>query len=283
MSTSDTDVNRNLDEERRQYAQQREVEEGEPRVIEQNIDATRADMRATLEALERRFSVDRLIDLTVGRIRERGGEFAGNLTEAATRNPVPLLLTSVGVAWMMLTSRQASNGGSSTHWSTSTSGQRMAGSRERAAQAADKVDGAVGSARDTLKSAMDSSGAALRDAAHASRETYEHAAEQLRSGATAAREQIDHARERMDRLLNEQPLLLGALGLAAGALIGALLPTTEHEDRFLGETRDKAVKTVAKASRERFEAVREHVAPHSAQAGQPAEAGSEERPAARPH
>ena len=47
--------------------------------------------------------------------------------------------------------------------------------------------------------------------------------------------------------------MLGALGLAAGAIIGALLPTSEHEGRYLGEMRDKTIKDVAQKSRVRLE------------------------------
>src|SRR6187551_70040 len=108
MSTTETD------RDRERYAEARredldQLNDREPLAIEREIDATRADMRATLEALERRFSFDRLVDLTVGRVRGRGGEFAGNLTDAATRNPVPLLLTAVGVGWMMLANRSGNH------------------------------------------------------------------------------------------------------------------------------------------------------------------------------
>jgi ElaB/YqjD/DUF883 family membrane-anchored ribosome-binding protein len=277
MTTSETDTSRRLEEERRLHAQ-RELDDGDAETIERNIDATRADMRATLEALERRFSFDRLVDLTVGRIRERGGAFAGNLTDAATENPLPLLLTSIGVGWMMLASRRGGRGNGSAHYSTSDGhgglGERVRNARDRAAYAADRVHGAAESTRDTLRQAADSSRDALRsasdswrNAAESSRETFEHTAESLRSGAgraaEATREQFEHARARVDRLLDEQPLMLGALGLAAGAIIGALLPTTEHEDRFLGEARDKVIKDVAQKSRAGVEAAREKVAEYT--------------------
>jgi hypothetical protein len=261
MSTTETDRERNLDAEAR-HSRLREPADREPQSIEREIDATRADMRATLEALERRFSFDRLIDLTVGRVRERGGEFAGNLTDAATRNPLPLLLTSVGVAWMMLASRRGQQDG---NWNPGSGGRRRtddlrnrAGElRDRAVQAADQVQGAMGSTRETL-----------RHAAEGSRETLGDAAESLRSSASRAaevtREQGELARERVDRLLHEQPLMLGALGLAAGAIIGALLPTTEHEDRLLGHMRNKAVKDAAQKSRALYETARDHAASYSA-------------------
>ena len=61
MSTTETDRERILDAEARR-SRSREPADREPESIEREIDATRADMRATLEALEHRFSFDRLID-----------------------------------------------------------------------------------------------------------------------------------------------------------------------------------------------------------------------------
>ena len=296
MSTTETEA-RGIEGEGRRYADLRDFDDREPETIERELDATRADMRATLEALERRFSFDRLVDMTVGRVRERGGEFAGNLTDAATQNPMPLLLTSIGLAWMMLASRRGTRSHDSTSYSADSSiRDRIGGLRDRAAHASDTVHGAVDSTRDKLRHAAESSRETLRGAAASSRETFEHTretlehtAESLRNRASRAaeltREQAEYARERMDRLLHEQPLMLGALGIAAGAIIGALLPTTEHEDRLLGEMRQKAVKNVAEKSRASFESAREHLATKTGSAGAGAEDGATEDrpPVSRPH
>ena len=266
-----------------------ETNTDEPQAIERKIDATRADMRATLEALERRFSFDRLVDLTVGRIRERGGEFAGNLTDTATQNPVPLLLVSLGVGWLMLTSRRGRRADDSGSYSTSRGyRERMGAVRERAVHAADEASGAVSSARETVKHAAESSREALRSATQSSRDTIGQTAESLREGASRAasiaREQVDYARGGVDRLLQEQPLVLGALGLAAGAIIGALLPTTEQEDRLLGEPRDRTVKSVAEKSRALYETARDHAAAYSAPGRNgDGEAASRGQAAPRPH
>jgi hypothetical protein len=259
MSTSETDVNRNFETERRAYAAEAERE---PYAIERDIDATRADMRATLEALERRFSFDRLVDLTIGRIRERGGEFAGNLTNAAIDNPMPLLLTSIGIGWMMLASR----GGSRSFAYDSTARDSTPGVRQRMAGAADTVRGAAEATSDTLRSGTDT----------------------LRTGATrvaaATREHVDDARVRMERLLDEQPLMLGALGLAAGAIVGALLPASEQENRLLGEARASAVANVARTSRARREAAREQAREQEASSQTAAASSADgERPSSRPH
>jgi X-X-X-Leu-X-X-Gly heptad repeat protein len=271
MSTSETDVNRNFDTERRVYA---EEAEREPYAIERDIDATRADMRATLEALERRFSFDRLVDLTIGRVRERGGEFAGNLTNAATDNPMPLLLTSIGIGWMMLASRGGPRERSFAH--DSTAHDSTPGVRQRMAEAADTVRGAAEATSDALRSGTD---------------TLRSGTDTLRSGATrvaaATREHVDDARVRMERLLDEQPLVLGALGLAAGAIMGALLPTSEQENRLLGEARASAIANVARTSHARREAAREQAREQTREQtttpSVPASSTDDERPTSRPH
>jgi ElaB/YqjD/DUF883 family membrane-anchored ribosome-binding protein len=266
MSTVETDTQRNFEE----GARFDELADREPQVIEREIDATRADMRATLEALERRFSVDRLMDLTLGRVRERGGEFAGNLTEAAAQNPVPLLLVSIGVGWLMLANRSGNRqpyaGSQSTSgtYGDGTGSGRASAAVDKARGAVDKARGAVDSTRETFKHAADSSREALRSATQSSRQTLEHTretightADSLRSAASTARERAQYARDRVDRMLHEQPLMLGALGIAAGAIIGALVPMTEQEDRYLGEARNKAAKNVAERSRDAVKNVAE--------------------------
>lgn len=241
--------------------------------LERDIDATRADVRETLAALERRLSLDRLVEMTIGRIRDRGGEFAGNLTDTAAKNPVPVLLTSIGLGWMMLMSRRGGDDGAA----------RGAGTRSRVGAAFDRAESAASGVGDRLHEAS----ARVGEAVDSSRETLADTAESVRAGvgraAAATHEQIDYARERMDRMLHEQPLLLGALGIAAGALIGALLPTTEAEDRWLGDARSKAVKNAAQASRTRYEAAREAAAAYSAPASAFAEDESYEQRPARPH
>jgi ElaB/YqjD/DUF883 family membrane-anchored ribosome-binding protein len=195
-------------------------------------------MKATLDALEHRLSFDRLVELTLGRIKDRSGEFAGNLTDAATQNPVPALLTSIGIGWMMLTSRR---GARSDHHGS--------GNGDHGAPEGSGLGGSLASTRDTMRRAVDSTRGTLQHAADSSHEAIEHATESLRAGSEKAKEQFDVARERMDRLLDEQPLLLGAFGMAVGAVLGAILPTTENENRWLGPIRDKTSDLVAETIR----------------------------------
>jgi hypothetical protein len=199
-------------------------------------------------------SLERLLELTVGRIRDRGGEFAGNLTDTVASNPVPMLLTSIGVGWMMLASKRSNGAGH--HGDT---GGAFAAARDRAAGAADATRETVEDAADSLRAGASRMSATARE------------------GLSSAQASLDHARERMDRLVHEQPLILGALGIAAGALIGALLPVTDAEDQLIGKTRDDAVRNMARTNRARYEAARRHASVYSAPNG---DDGGDERPIA---
>jgi len=55
-----------------------------------------------------------------------------------------------------------------------------------------------------------------------------------------------------ERLMEEQPLMLGALGLAIGAALGAAFPRTESEDRLLGGRSDSAMRSVKEKATEAF-------------------------------
>ena len=68
-----------------------------PSVIESQIDAKRADISRTLSQLEQRFSPNQMVDY----VRDNGGEMAQNLGRSFRDNPVPFIVTGVGLAWLM--------------------------------------------------------------------------------------------------------------------------------------------------------------------------------------
>jgi ElaB/YqjD/DUF883 family membrane-anchored ribosome-binding protein len=62
--------------------------------------------------------------------------------------------------------------------------------------------------------------------------------------------------ENVSWMLEEQPLVLGAIGLAAGAIIGAILPETEMENRTLGTARDELAETAKSMAKDRVDALK---------------------------
>ena len=65
-----------------------------------------------------------------------------------------------------------------------------------------------------------------------------------------ARLKAHEARMGFDNMLEDTPVALGALGIAAGAMLGAILPSTESEDRWMGDMRDRVAEDFKSGARE---------------------------------
>jgi len=69
--------------------------------------------------------------------------------------------------------------------------------------------------------------------------------------------QYERAKGRVDTMKEERPLLIGALGLVAGAGLGAMLATTRRENELLGDVRDKVVGKAKETALTQVETVKE--------------------------
>ena len=149
------------------------------------------------------------------------------------------------------------------------------GLREASRGAGDRISEVGERARDAAAHARDRAG----DLGAQARDAAAHVGDRARSAGAQARDRFGRARaglsgrahdararagyygrrakQGMLRSLDEQPLVLGAIGLAIGAALGAALPPTETEDELMGETRDEALRRATKAGREQVGKVRE--------------------------
>jgi hypothetical protein len=144
-----------------------------------------------------------------------GAYVARNLGE----NPWPLALIGAGLAWMML--------GGRGHPS-----RLYHGVDERMRSASGRLSGAAGQVGGAASSAYGAASSAYEGARSAAGSAYEGTTE-------AAHRAGSYAQDTWSRMVNEQPLVLGAVGLAIGAAIGAALPRTRAEDRVMGESSDE--------------------------------------------
>lgn len=72
--------------------------------------------------------------------------------------------------------------------------------------------------------------------------------------ATRTAQQMGHeTRRTISDLMEQQPLLIGAAGIALGALIGAMLPRTRLEDEYLGEARDQLGEAISEQTGQLYE------------------------------
>jgi ElaB/YqjD/DUF883 family membrane-anchored ribosome-binding protein len=133
---------------------------------------------------------------------------------------------SIGLAWLMALGRQPAQHQSSL----STSGMRD-GVRDMR----DKAGGAMQSASETLASAKQRVTGSMDSVRHRASEFTE-----------STKQQWERARGGLDHLVNEQPLVLGAIGLAIGSVLGAAAPRTRAEEQLMGD----AARNVAEKAKE---------------------------------
>jgi hypothetical protein len=188
-----------------------------PEEILAEIDRTRDEMDRTLSAIEHRLTPGQLVDQGLDYLRHSGAaEFVQNLGGTAKQNPLPIALTAIGIGWLMALGREPAQ---PNYGSTSTSGLRDSMGSMR-----DKASGTMQSASDSLTSAKDrvsGSMSSMRDRAGQMTES--------------AKYQWDRARGGVDYMIREQPLALGAIGLAVGAILAAMAPRTQKEEELMGE------------------------------------------------
>ncbi len=218
----------------------------DPEQLEREIDQKRADIGNIVHALENKLSPGELIDTALGYVKGGGGEFFSNLSNTVKANPVPTVLTSIGLIWMMAGQNRQPHSNVTTTGYTGTShgpsmGEKLsaktqgikqqgAGMKEKASQMSSSVSESLGQARTR---ASDST---------------RQASQKLRGGA-------DRARGGFNQLLQEQPLALGAIGIALGALMAAAVPPTRREDEMLGETSDLVTDQLRSKAEEGYQRV----------------------------
>ena len=179
--------------------------------------------------------------------------------------------------------------------SVSNVGPSGPGVMERVGNAAsgvkDAVTGAVSGAVDAVTGAASSAGAAIGSAASsvadgasrlgdqasstagslhdAARRQGHDATHALGQGYGAAAQSASQAGSSLQhgwsRMSQEQPLLVGALGLAVGAALGALLPKTAAEDRLMGEASDSMSRQLGETVESQYEQAKEVVTEHAGQ------------------
>lgn len=201
-----------------------EESQRDPDTLEREAEATRRDIAHTMDLLEQRLSPGQLLDRALSMGREQGGEFATNLGRQIKYHPIPLLLTAVGISWLAMAENRPQSSGAG-----GTSAGGLAESARHMGEAAREKAGSISGS--------------LSDSAHSASERMHQTADSLRASASGAaesmRQQGERVRERFQQTLHEQPLVLGALGLALGAILGGAMPRTRYEDRTIGEYGDR--------------------------------------------
>jgi ElaB/YqjD/DUF883 family membrane-anchored ribosome-binding protein len=208
----------------------------DPDTLEREIEQKRAEIDGIVHALGDKLSPGQMFDRVLGYARGNGGELLANLGNSIKGNPLAAVLASVGLAWLMTGKQPAraraaySYSGGYEAWLRSRDGGRDDGMhlKERAGQLKDKA----AHLRDDMADS-------LHDARERFDDMRDSVGERAQHASDAVRDTAHEARQTLEQMLREQPLAVAAIGIAAGALLGAILPATRQEDQWLGRSSDQ--------------------------------------------
>lgn len=194
-----------------------------------------------------------------GKVRD----FAGDLRNAARQNPISAALLGMGLIWLF-----AGGAGGKTAGGT---GRRLRHSRNRLADydedqspTASRMANAIDAVGGRVSHLSQKFGGRLRRLGEASGDAASSASQMVRSGGAvasdfaqsipdSASDLLNETRSTMSDLFKQQPLLVGAVGVAIGAGIAAAIPRTEMEASRFGDTSDDVKKTATDFASEKFE------------------------------
>jgi hypothetical protein len=226
----------------------------DPADLERQASEIRADMDRTLDALERKFSPEQLLDRSLGYLRDHGSELTQTLGATMRNNPIPIVLTLAGITWLVASgynSRQPPGQDLSSRFARSGVGQRL---QQRTSAARERMHSTADAARQRVASATDSTKQRLTSGRSAASGRISGT---ISSARETARLRAQEVQNRVYTMMDEQPLVLGALAVAVGAIIGTAIPSTQYENRILGQAKDRTLTKAQELGEQQYEKVRD--------------------------
>jgi hypothetical protein len=261
--------------------------------LEHEIDRTREDMTETVQAISEKLDPGNIareatdsvrhaalgkVDLMAYGVQETWREVkAGNangIIDTLKSNPIPAGMVALGLGFLFMNRGQRAQQGNGTHWrATDYEHYPYGGNAGRSpvdgiastvGSAVDQVGDRIGEVGDTVGRVADDAGQRMRGFASTAGEAASGVPRQ-------AGDAFDQGTGQVRRFMDQSPLAAGLVAVAAGAILGLVLPSTQVERRTLGQARDDLVD---KAEQTANELVDKAESVNQAQGGSPLPSGT---------
>jgi hypothetical protein len=258
--------------------------------IRGNIHQTISEMGRTLDEIRYRLSpeelaaqakgrLQRATSETVSKFKEQMGEsmdeYQGAFKETLREHPVPIALAGIGLGWFLMAMiKEQSDRRRGLHYPEECHYyySRETGTMEQICPAGQEgAWGETGGHLDTgtggMKGKVAQKGEEWKEGMAQKGEEWRgqmsHSAEQAKARASRytreARGKFRQTRSELSYQLRENPLSLGMLALAAGAVIGLIIPESRWEDRMMGEKREELLHRAREKGAEQVQKARHAV------------------------
>jgi ElaB/YqjD/DUF883 family membrane-anchored ribosome-binding protein len=238
--------------------------------IERDLAQTRARMDRRLDELGDHLTPRQMVNDAFAYFKGGdGADFTQDVIGNVKANPLPVVLTGIGIAWLMA----SSNRPASTVRTTTVLDHPSIAVRLRSAEAgvvrapeehaddhASRLDEARGKVLGIAKGASDTASdyaQRIKDAIISATQSARETGHDLSANASSATSALSGHAQRSGEALTQgigtmaqstrdtvasvsaNPFALGAIAAFVGLVAGALIPATEQEERALGATADK--------------------------------------------
>ena len=235
--------------------------------VERDIARTRGELALTLAALERKLAARYLAEEGLKMLKDNLGDDYGvkRGLEFVRNNPIPVAMIGLGAAWLIASQTEAvdriarderiqaarrrvgdlaTDLGNRAGEMASSAAQRIGMTGNGMGNGADRPLGHTGNAM------IDQSGSGMGSGwMH---QVTDRAQDVVRSARDSGGAVLDRAGESAGRVADQvgdmferHPLLIGAIGMLAGGLLAALLPSSFHSPAFHGQNASATSKTTA--------------------------------------
>lgn len=228
--------------------------------IRAEIEETRLEMGGTLQELGNRLDPGNLMnqakenvrEATIGRVEETAKGMSDMVMETIKRNPIPAAMAGAGLAllWKNKASGNSGSNGYRTYeagrygttypygYEQTGSGYQGSGQGGGIASKAGDAVSAVGS---TVGDAAGNVAGTAGDVVGTVGQTAQNVTGEVVGTAQQAAQEVGW---RVERFMQASPLAVGAIAIGAGALMGALLPETQQEQKVMGDASRQMASTV---------------------------------------
>lgn len=242
--------------------------------LERKAEREREKIARTAEELRDRLTPGQLVDEMMDYFRgSDASSMLHNLKGQVRDNPLALAMVGAGLTWLMagqgykdgdhddrhkgndhgsdglaengLHADRRFTGGASMGGETRPGEEPGLAGRiaETAGSMKDKARASMHDARDKARSALDSAEERAGSMGASAKDGWQRAGRGMHDAASGIRQSADRYAGRgsdmIGDMLEREPLILGAIGVAIGAAVGAMLPSTSFEDEHLGPARDE--------------------------------------------
>ena len=225
------------------------------RQIRHDIARTREDLSETVDAIQEKLSPGNLVANAKSATTEKVKDMASNAADSAKdmaataadtagewweasggntvvdrlrNNPIPALMTGVGVAWLLM-----------------SDGERHRGNGERYRR---------------YRTASDRTTEPYRTASDRTTDWSTEAGEGRRMARPNGRSAMRDGVRQIETMVRQYPLAVGAAAVLIGASLGMVVPETERENELMGEARDTALERAQQVATGTVDRVKEAAA-----------------------